>query len=113
MSSNLTDIKQFLYVWCGKQQKKPQYEFTQINNKMRPRFKSEVRVDGYSYVGIGNSTSKKDAQTNSALDFCQYLVRIGILQQSDLPSIEIIPKAWQWRAKSFLTKSNSLSESDL
>lgn len=36
-------------------------------------------------MGAGNSTSKKDSQTNAALDFCQYLVRTGNLNQQDLP----------------------------
>lgn len=46
-----------------------------------------VRVEGYNYVGVGNSTNKKDAQSNAALDFCQYLVRTGNLNQNDLPKI--------------------------
>ena len=36
------DIKQFLYAWLGKQQKKPEYEMSQINHKNGPRFKAEV-----------------------------------------------------------------------
>ncbi len=48
-----------------------------------------MRVDGINYVGIGNSTSKKEAQTNCALDFCQYLVRTGSLNQNDLPIVEV------------------------
>lgn len=43
MSSN-ADIKQFLYAWCGKKQKKPEYEFSQTNNKTRVRFKAAVRI---------------------------------------------------------------------
>ena len=46
-------------------------------------------MDGYLYLGVGNSTNKKDAQTNAALDFCQYLVRIGSLNQSDLPKVTL------------------------
>lgn len=40
-------------------------------------------------MGAGNSTSKKEAQTNAALDFCQYLVRSGVIKQSDLPISEV------------------------
>ena len=107
--SNL-DIKKFLYAWLGKQQKKPEYEFSQTNFKTGPRFKAEVfyflkkdfqnkqlkclyffqvRVIGFDFVGCGNSTSKKDAQTNCAQDFCQYLVRNGFLKQTDLPTVEV------------------------
>jgi hypothetical protein len=41
MSLNV-DIKNFLYAWCGKNKKKPDYEFSQITNKIRTRFKCEV-----------------------------------------------------------------------
>lgn len=53
------------------------------------RFKCEVRVAGYGYVGLGNSQSKKDAATNAANDFCNYLVRQGVMKQSDLPSLSV------------------------
>jgi hypothetical protein len=43
-----------------------------------------------NYVGVGNSTNKKDAQGNAALDFCQFLVRTGCLNQNDLPKVLII-----------------------
>lgn len=37
-------------------------------------------------MAIGNSTNKKDAQSNAALDFCQFLIRSGHLNQNDLPN---------------------------
>ena len=45
-----------------------------------------MRVEGFDYVGVGNSTSKKDAQTNCARDMVQYLVRLGHIKQSEVPS---------------------------
>jgi hypothetical protein len=84
------DIKQFLYSWCGKQHLTPTYDFSQINTKHAQRFKCEVRVGSYNYIGIGNSTNKKDAQSNAALDFCQFLVRSGSLNQNDLPMANVI-----------------------
>jgi len=45
----------------------------------------QVRVDGIPYVGIGNSTNKKDSQTNAAYDFANYLVRVGKLAAGELP----------------------------
>lgn len=83
----MDDIKQFLYSWLGKQHKTPEYEVISLNNKNKSRFKCELRVNGYNYTGAGNSTSKKDSQTNAALDFCQFLVRTGNLKQSDLPKV--------------------------
>jgi len=92
-SGKFGDIKDFLYAWLGKQNKAPSYEISQQGTKQRIRFKCEVRfncltllkfcliyfflqlsVPSFSYTAIGNSTNKKDAQTNAAIDFCQYLV---------------------------------------
>nr|CAD7444842.1 unnamed protein product [Timema bartmani] len=53
--------------------------------KHRQRFLCELCVEGFDYVGAGNSTSKKDAQFNASRDFVQYLVRQGIVKASDLP----------------------------
>ncbi|VUZ52576.1 unnamed protein product, partial [Hymenolepis diminuta] len=82
-------IKMFLYTYLQKNHKKlPEYSFKQrAVGRGHLRFICELRVDGFSYVGIGNSTSKKDAQTNSARDFANFLVREGLLKQSDLPSL--------------------------
>lgn len=49
----------------------------------------KVRVEGFEYVGVGNSTNKKDSQTNAAMDFLQYLVRVGKVQASEVPSLEV------------------------
>ena len=68
------DVKAVLYAFCGKRKVVPQYDIRNSGPKHRIRFLSEVRVDGFDYVGCGNSTSKKDAQSNAARDMCQYLV---------------------------------------
>ena len=49
----------------------------------------QCRIPGFDYVAAGNSTNKKDAQTNAAKDMVQYLVRIGQLPASEVP--EFIP----------------------
>lgn len=46
----------------------------------------QVRVDTYNYIGMGNSTNKKDAQTNAARDFVNYLVRIGEMSAAEVPA---------------------------
>ncbi|XP_062271002.1 LOW QUALITY PROTEIN: ATP-dependent RNA helicase A protein-like, partial [Scomber scombrus] len=73
----MADIKNFLYAWCGKKKLTPSYDIRAAGNKNRPKFMCEVRVDTYNYTGMGNSTNKKDAQTNAARDFVNYLVRLG------------------------------------
>ncbi|VDL74592.1 unnamed protein product [Nippostrongylus brasiliensis] len=83
------DLKGFLYGWLGKQKMgAPQYTITAINRGGSQRFKCELRVPGHSYVGLGNSLNKKDAGTNAAMDFCNYLVRQGLLKASDVPALE-------------------------
>ncbi|CAF0733612.1 unnamed protein product [Adineta steineri] len=84
ISGNFGDIKGFLYAWLGKQNKLPSYEVSQQGTKQRIRFKCELTVISYPYTAIGNSTNKKDAQTNAAIDFCQYLVREGKMSQNEL-----------------------------
>jgi hypothetical protein len=83
----MDDIKQFLYSWLGKNRKTPNYDISQMKSKNQARFKCEVRVQGYDYVGVGNSTNKKSAQNNAAYDFCQYLARIGCFNASDIPAL--------------------------
>lgn len=42
-------------------------------------------MDKFDYIGVGNSTNKKDAQSNAAKDFVSYLVRQGHVAASDVP----------------------------
>uniref|UniRef100_A0A158P5Q9 RNA helicase n=1 Tax=Angiostrongylus cantonensis TaxID=6313 RepID=A0A158P5Q9_ANGCA len=101
---DLKDIKGFLYGWLGKQKiGAPQYTINAVTRGGTQRFKCELRVPGHNYVGLGNSLNKKvrvsypsclfkngfqDAGTNAALDFCNYLVRQGLLKSSDIPALE-------------------------
>lgn len=48
-----------------------------------------MRVDGFNYIGMGNSTNKKDAQTNAARDFVNYLVRIGEMSAAEVPALGV------------------------
>ncbi|XP_067331150.1 ATP-dependent RNA helicase A isoform X2 [Channa argus] len=85
----MADIKNFLYAWCGKKKLTPSYDIRAAGNKNRQKFMCEVRVDGFNYTGMGNSTNKKDAQTNAARDFVNYLVRIGEVSASEVPAIGV------------------------
>lgn len=49
----------------------------------------QVRVDSFNYIGMGNSTNKKDAQTNAARDFVNYLVRIGEMNAAEVPALGV------------------------
>ncbi|XP_061099703.1 ATP-dependent RNA helicase A isoform X2 [Conger conger] len=81
------DIKNFLYAWCGKKKLTPNYDVRAAGNKHRQKFMCEVRVEGFSYTGMGNSTNKKDAQANAARDFINYLVRVGQVNPSEVPAL--------------------------
>lgn len=56
-----------------------------LGPKHRQRFLCELRVQGFNYVGAGNSTVKKDAEKNAARDFVNFLVRSGNVLAADVP----------------------------
>ncbi|VDD74867.1 unnamed protein product [Mesocestoides corti] len=87
--SDLEGIKSFVYAWLQKfHRKTPEYTFQQRSaGRGRLRFICELRVDGFPYVGVGNSANKKDAQTNAARDFVNYLVRERYLNEVEVPKI--------------------------
>uniref|UniRef100_A0AAQ5ZB70 RNA helicase n=1 Tax=Amphiprion ocellaris TaxID=80972 RepID=A0AAQ5ZB70_AMPOC len=85
----MADIKNFLYAWCGRRKLTPNYDIRAAGNKNRQKFMCEVRVDGFNYTGMGNSTNKKDAQTNAARDFVNYLVRVGEMNAADVPAVGV------------------------
>ncbi|XP_057583618.1 ATP-dependent RNA helicase A isoform X3 [Hippopotamus amphibius kiboko] len=85
------DVKNFLYAWCGKRKMTPSYEIRAVGNKNRQKFMCEVRVEGYNYTGMGNSTNKKDAQSNAARDFVNYLVRINEVKSEEVPAVGVAP----------------------
>uniref|UniRef100_A0A8C2ZET2 RNA helicase n=1 Tax=Cyclopterus lumpus TaxID=8103 RepID=A0A8C2ZET2_CYCLU len=83
----MADIKNFLYAWCGKKKLTPSYDIRAAGNKNRQKFMCEVSPSSYSYTGMGNSTNKKDAQTNAARDFVNYLVRTGEMSAAEVPAM--------------------------
>ncbi|XP_006872619.1 PREDICTED: ATP-dependent RNA helicase A-like [Chrysochloris asiatica] len=85
------DVKNFLYAWCGKRKIAPAYEIRAVGNKNRQKFMCEVRVEGFNYTGMGNSTNKKDAQSNAARDFVNYLVRVNEVKSEEVPAVGLAP----------------------
>ncbi|XP_020318158.2 ATP-dependent RNA helicase A isoform X1 [Oncorhynchus kisutch] len=83
----MADIKNFLYAWCGKKKLTPSYDIRAAGNKNRQKFLCEVRIEGFNYTGMGNSTNKKDAQANAARDFVNYLVRVGEMNAAEVPAL--------------------------
>ncbi|MFH4981464.1 hypothetical protein AB6A40_008173 [Gnathostoma spinigerum] len=86
MSGN--DVKSWLYGWLGKKKLGvPVYSITETG-RGRQRFRCEVRVPGQQYVGMGVSVNKKDAATNAARDFAQFLIRQNMLSASEVPQLD-------------------------
>ncbi|KAF5404215.1 putative ATP-dependent RNA helicase A [Paragonimus heterotremus] len=83
-------IKSWLYSYLQTSKRiAPEYTIIQKPaGRGRFRFVCELRAESFGYIGIGNSTSKKDAQTNAARDFANYLVREGHVKASDVPSLK-------------------------
>lgn len=81
------DIKAYLYAWLGRKKLTPVYEIEPAGNRNRLRYMCKLNVDGFTHVGMGNSTNKKDAQSNAARDFCQFLVRRGEMKAEDVPGM--------------------------
>lgn len=52
-------------------------------------FYLQVRVEGFNYIGMGNSTNKKDAQSNAARDFINYLVRTNEMKREEIPAFGV------------------------
>lgn len=46
-------------------------------------------MTGFNYIGMGNSTNKKDAQTNAARDFLNYLVRVNEIKSEEIPAFGV------------------------
>ncbi|XP_041889900.1 ATP-dependent RNA helicase A-like isoform X1 [Corvus kubaryi] len=80
------DVKNYLYAWCGRRRVMPVYEIRAAGGRGRQTFLCEVRVEGFNYVGMGNSTNKKDAQSNAARDFINYLVRVNEMKKDEIPA---------------------------
>ncbi|NWS81845.1 DHX9 helicase, partial [Toxostoma redivivum] len=80
------DVKNYLYAWCGRRRVMPAYEIRAAGGRGRQTFLCEVRVEGFNYVGMGNSTNKKDAQSNAARDFINYLVRVNEMKKDEVPA---------------------------
>ncbi|XP_041768072.1 dosage compensation regulator isoform X1 [Anopheles merus] len=79
------DMKSFLLSWCQKNGCEPAFDVRPLGPKHRQRFLCEVRIPGINYIGVGNSTNKKDSEKNASRDFVNYLVRIGKVPEGSVP----------------------------
>ncbi|CAK8692261.1 uncharacterized protein LOC143461861 [Clavelina lepadiformis] len=80
-----TEIKSYLYAWLGIRRMRPIYDIHAVGERPDQTFRCELRVGGYKFVGVGEAPSKKDAQTDAAWNFADFLVKQGDLKKTDLP----------------------------
>ncbi|KAF0756742.1 dosage compensation regulator isoform X2 [Aphis craccivora] len=80
----MTNQKSFLYEWCAKNNLEPQFETKQAGTKFNSQFVCEVAISGHNYVGVGNSTNKRDAQENALKDYLLYLTRQGLVSADSI-----------------------------
>ncbi|CAH8441467.1 unnamed protein product [Schistosoma intercalatum] len=112
-------IKSFLYTFLQtKKRIAPEYTFIEKPvGRNKVRFLCEARAEGYNYVGIGNSTTKKEAQTNAARDFVNYLVREGEIPASSVPTIQpgnvVYPESASTSTSENFEKSSQQQENSL
>ncbi|NXY37431.1 DHX9 helicase, partial [Pomatorhinus ruficollis] len=107
------DVKNFLYAWCGRRRVMPAYEIRAAGGRGRQTFLCEVRVEGFNYVGMGNSTNKKDAQSNAARDFVNFLVRVNEMKKDEVPAFGVssagdIPTGGQEAARDVTGSSSAV-----
>nr|XP_039254953.1 uncharacterized protein LOC120331858 isoform X2 [Styela clava] len=84
-----SEIKTFLYAWLGARKLRPTYDIRQIGERPNISFRCDLRVDKYNFVGVGKAANKKEAQTTAAWKFADYLVRMGEINNSELPNKNI------------------------
>lgn len=77
-----------VYVWGERSFWHQGVSFGEVFVNLTPH-SLQVRVDSFNYIGMGNSTNKKDAQTNAARDFVNYLVRIGEMNAAEVPALGV------------------------
>ncbi|CAK8686448.1 unnamed protein product [Clavelina lepadiformis] len=81
-----TEIKAYLYAWCGQRKLKPQYEVTTEGQPPKKvLFGCKLVITGLDYVAQVEASNKKDAQSKAAWDFCENLVKTGYMKASELP----------------------------
>nr|XP_002131661.1 uncharacterized protein LOC100181347 isoform X1 [Ciona intestinalis] len=82
-----SEIKAYLYAWCGQRKLKPEYEVLPQGQVQLPRtmFTCKLHITGLDYVAEAQAPNKKDAQGKAAWNFCENLVKTGYMKASELP----------------------------
>lgn len=85
------EIKAFLYAWCGQRKMKPEYDVQQKGIQPEVTFVCHLLVHGIENEETVEANNKKDAQSKAAWNFCDHLVKIGMIKETDLPPRPVAP----------------------
>ncbi|XP_039252997.2 uncharacterized protein LOC120330203 [Styela clava] len=90
-----TEVKAYLYAWCGQRRLKPEYTIEPCGMPPRMKFVCTLKISGLEYIAKVTAASKKDSQSKAAWDFCEHLVKTGYMKESELPQkpVDPAPKA--------------------
>lgn len=80
-----SEVKAYLYAWCGQRKLKPEYEVTPKGTQPKVTFACKLVISGLDYVAKVEASNKKDAQSKAAWDFCDNLVKMGYMKTTELP----------------------------
>uniref|UniRef100_F7AFE0 RNA helicase n=1 Tax=Ciona intestinalis TaxID=7719 RepID=F7AFE0_CIOIN len=99
-----SEIKAYLYAWCGQRKLKPEYEVLPQGQVQLPRtmFTCKLHITGLDYVAEAQAPNKKDAQGKAAWNFCENLVKTGYMKASELPprpGVSTTPEAGSYPAE--------------
>jgi len=86
-----SEIKSFLYSWCGMRKLKPSYDMVHKGIQPDVYFECTLTVPGIDYSVFMTAHNKKDAQSRACWDFCDYLVKMGKINENELPPRPIAP----------------------
>ncbi|CAI6360148.1 unnamed protein product [Macrosiphum euphorbiae] len=70
-SSTVDKLYDVFMNWCSKNNLKPQYKITDINEDQNVKF--EIRVPTYAYIGVGNAKTEEIARQKALKDILLYL----------------------------------------
>ena len=82
-------FKGFLYIWCNQRRCNPEWEYSEKQvSRTKKEFMCELTIAGLEKIGHGVGANKKEAQSNSAWDLCNWCAKEGMMDDRDFPKKE-------------------------
>lgn len=84
--------KAWLYAWLGFRHIRPNYDWETVGDRPNQHFKCTLSAEGFERKGTGTAQSKKDAQTNAAWDFIDWLMTSKHLMNYEVEHVNTMKK---------------------